>query len=67
MLVITRRKGERIMVISPEGTEIEITLVKDGKAARIGIQAPKGYKILRPLEEIKNETIFCGRQTRLQG
>lgn len=63
MLVITRREGESIMVISPEGTEIEITLVQDGTAARIGIQAPKGYKILRTelLEEAQNETVFCGR------
>ena len=63
MLVITRREGEGITVISPEGTEIEITLVQDGTAARIGIQAPKDYKILRTelLEEIENETVFCGR------
>lgn len=63
MLVITRREGESVTVISPEGTEIKITLVEDGKAARIGIQAPVDYKILRTelLEEIKNETVFCGR------
>ena len=63
MLVITRREGESVTVISPEGTEIEITLVQDGTAARIGIQAPVDYKILRTelLEEIKNEAVFCGR------
>ena len=63
MLVITRREGESITVISPDGMEFEITLVQDGKAARIGIQAPKDYKILRTelFEEIKNETVFCGR------
>lgn len=63
MLVITRREGERITVISPEGTEIEITLIQDGKAARIGIQAPKDYKILRTelLEGMENEAVFCRR------
>lgn len=63
MLVITRREGESITVISPEGTEIEITLVQDGTAARIGIHAPKDYKILRTelLEEAQNEAVFCRR------
>lgn len=63
MLVITRREGESITVISPEGTEIEITLVQDGTAARIGIQAPKDCKILRTelLEEAENEAVFCRR------
>lgn len=63
MLVVTRREGESITVISPEGTEIEITLVQDGTAARIGIQAPVDYKILRTelLEEAQNEAVFCRR------
>lgn len=63
MLVLTRREGESVTVISPDGTEIEITLVEDGKAARIGIQAPKGYKILRTelFEESQNEAVFCRR------
>lgn len=63
MLVVTRREGESVTVISPDGTEIEITLVEDGTAARIGIQAPKDYKILRTelLEEMQNETVFCCR------
>ena len=63
MLVITRREGESITVISPDGMEIEITLVQDGTAARIGIQAPPDYKILRTelLEEAQNETVLCRR------
>lgn len=63
MLVITRREGESVTVISPDGTEIEITLVQDGTAARIGIKAPKDCKILRTelLEEIENETVLCRR------
>ena len=63
MLVITRREGESITVISPDGMEFKITLIQDGKAARIGIQAPKDYKILRTelLEEIENETVLCRR------
>lgn len=63
MLVVTRREGESITVISPEGTEFEITLVQDGTAARIGIQAPPDYKILRTelLEGIENKAVLCRR------
>ena len=61
MLVITRREGESITVISPDGTEIEITLTRDGNNARIGVQAPQDYKIVRTelIEEKPNETVLC--------
>lgn len=54
MLIITRKKGESLMI----GDDIEITIskIEDG-SVKIGIQAPKEVSILRKelLEEIKNE------------
>ena len=54
MLIITRKKGESLMI----GDDIEITIskIEDG-SVKIGIQAPKEVNILRKelLEEIKNE------------
>jgi carbon storage regulator len=54
MLIITRKKGESLMI----GDDIEITIskIEDG-SVKIGIQAPKEVSILRKelLEEIKKE------------
>lgn len=54
MLIITRKKGESLII----GDDIEITIskIEDG-SVKIGIQAPKEVSILRKelLEEIKNE------------
>ena len=54
MLIITRIKGESLMI----GDDIEITIskIEDG-SVKIGIQAPKEVSILRKelLEEVKNE------------
>ncbi len=54
MLIITRKKGESLMI----GDDIEITIskIEDG-SVKIGIQAPKEVSILRKelLEEVKNE------------
>lgn len=54
MLIITRKKGESLMI----GDDIEITIskIEDG-SVKIGIQAPKEVSILRKelLEEIKSE------------
>ena len=56
MLVLTRRKGESILI----GDDIEITLVKveDG-AAKISIKAPKDVQILRKelYVEVEKENI----------
>lgn len=44
MLVLTRKKGERIVI----NNEIEITILQlDGKRCRVGIKAPDGDEILR--------------------
>jgi len=54
MLIITRKKGESLMI----GDDIEITIskIEDG-SVKIGIQAPKEVNILRKelLEEVRNE------------
>ncbi|KXG78805.1 Carbon storage regulator [Fervidicola ferrireducens] len=54
MLVISRRRGERLFI----GDEVEITVVEvDGDRVKLGIKAPKGVKILRAelLDEIRGE------------
>lgn len=54
MLVITRKKGESLMI----GDDIEITIskIEDG-SVKIGINAPKDVTILRKelYEEVENE------------
>jgi carbon storage regulator len=54
MLIITRKKGESLMI----GDDIEITITKiiDG-SVKIGINAPKNVNILRKelYEEVKDE------------
>lgn len=54
MLIITRKKGESLMI--DDDIEITISKIEDG-SVKIGIQAPKEVSILRKelLEEIKNE------------
>ena len=50
MLVITRKKGESILI----GEEIEITIIKlDDGSVKLAIEAPKNITILR--KELYNE------------
>ena len=54
MLIITRKKGESIMI----GDDIEITISKiDDGSVKIGIEAPKNVNILRKelYEEVEKE------------
>lgn len=54
MLIITRKKGESLMI----GDDIEITISKiDDGSVKIGINAPKNVTILRKelYEEVKEE------------
>jgi len=45
MLVLTRKKGQRIVV---NGGELTITILQvDGKRCRVGVEAPSGVQILR--------------------
>jgi carbon storage regulator CsrA len=51
MLVLSRKPGERILLRSDDGEEMEICLVRIGpNNARIGIDAPRRWNIVR--EEI---------------
>ena len=54
MLVITRKKGESLMI----GDDIEITIskIEDG-SVKVGIEAPKNISILRKelYEQVKDE------------
>lgn len=44
MLILTRRKGEKIKI----GDDIEITITSvEGNSVRIGVDAPKNVEILR--------------------
>ncbi|MCM0650463.1 carbon storage regulator CsrA [Clostridium swellfunianum] len=61
MLVITRKKGESILI----GDDVEITVVKlDDGSVKLSIDAPKNVTILRKelykevTEENKNAVIF---------
>ena len=54
MLIITRKKGESLMI----GDDIEITISKiDDGSVKIGINAPKDISILRKelYEQVKEE------------
>lgn len=54
MLVLTRKKGEKITL--GDDIEIEVVSIDNGKV-KLGIKAPKDLKIFRTevLEEIKEE------------
>lgn len=59
MLVLSRRIGEKIVMTTPDGYKIEVTLLGEAvnhEGFRLGFDAPKGVVILR--EEVvpkKNE------------
>lgn len=46
MLVLTRRDGETIRLLLPNGDEIEVTLISGGPC-RLGITAPAEVEIVR--------------------
>lgn len=54
MLIITRKKGESIMI--GDDTEITISKIDDG-SVKIGIEAPRNVNILRKelYEEVEKE------------
>lgn len=49
MLVLQRKIHERILVRCPDGTELWVMLVdvRNSGTARLGIEAPAGYEIVR--------------------
>lgn len=50
MLVLSRRIGERIMLLNAEGEVIATVVLTDlrGDKARIGIEADRSMRIIRP-------------------
>lgn len=60
MLIITRKKGESLMI----GDDIEITISKiDDGSVKLGIKAPKNVNILRRelYEQIEKENIEAAK------
>lgn len=54
MLVISRRRGERVIIALPGGGEAVVTMLdrsRDGRKQRLGIEAPAGVAIFR--EELR--------------
>lgn len=48
MLVLTRKVGDKIVIEVPGREPILIMLARiDGNQARIGVEAPRDYRILR--------------------
>ena len=50
MLVLTRRFGERLLLTTPDGCEIEVHILeRDGNknVVKVGIEAPREVKVLR--------------------
>ena len=48
MLVLTRRPGESIVITTPAGERIEVTVLgQKGNQVRIGTDAPADFSILR--------------------
>lgn len=58
MLVVTRRQGEKIIIRTERGEEIEITVARSSGRVRIGVRAPRNFSINR--EEIQ-KAIDAGR------
>jgi len=48
MLVLTRKRGEKVIVTCPDGTELAVTVVEvGGGKVRLGFDAPAAYRIRR--------------------
>jgi len=49
MLILTRRTDEIIRIVAPDGDEIDVKYMGNNseKQARLGIDAPEDYHILR--------------------
>lgn len=43
MLVLTRRQGEKIIL----GDDVVLTIIRDGRNIRIGIEAPNHLRVVR--------------------
>jgi carbon storage regulator len=60
MLVLTRKRGERIMI----GEDVVITVLEvSGDQVRVGIEAPRSVKVMR--EEVLSEVEKANRDARM--
>lgn len=42
-----RHENESVIILCPDGKQIKVIVARDGKAPRLGFEAPDEYKILR--------------------
>jgi len=55
MLVLGRREGDRVLIISPTGETVTITVCRKKRGHfRLGFDAPKDHKIIRAESLEKN-------------
>lgn len=47
MLVLTRRLDESVVITAPDGTQVRVRVVKIGGKVRLGIDAPRDWRISR--------------------
>ena len=53
MLVLNRKERERVLILSPTGEELWVSLVEQhGRISRIGFELPHTYRVIR--EELLN-------------
>ena len=46
MLVLGRKKNDKVLIVSPDGTEVIVTVVRT-KPLRLGFEAPDDVQIFR--------------------
>jgi carbon storage regulator len=60
MLVLTRKRGERIMI----GDDVVLTVLEvSGDQVRVGIEAPRSVTVMR--EELQTEIATANRDARM--
>lgn len=48
MLVLSRKPGERVVIVTPDGREIAVMVVKVERwRVRLGVEAPRDVKVHR--------------------
>jgi carbon storage regulator CsrA len=65
MLVLSRKKNQGILIHGKDGDLRVVVLDADKGRLRLGIEAPKGYTIIR--EELVFETKEANRRSAMEG
>ena len=47
MLMLARKDGESITIVTPEDQVLEVTIFNNTNQIKVGIKAPAGYQIIR--------------------